>query len=249
MPRIWPGRFVEAPVQVDTNISERHACILVGLEWQDSQVNDKFTDTAGVIAGALQAVLGNFEDRIRNDEKYYDANTCWMGISVSKRSDVKLLKLDEGEWGDADINVDVDTDESDGELDFDEDEDDDMAEGDTFSGLGSHPVKGAAISRCARGSSVVKPVGAGKLRTASDVMNRLKWDSAMDSNDYIVGYLDRFTGERERALGQWKSEQTDEEFIPQHRILYFKRKSDGVLVWERASRTDEVFGSGAQTKS
>lgn len=49
----------------------------------------------------------------------------------------------------------------------------------------------------------------------------------------------------EKALDTWKSEQTDEEFIPQHRILYFKRKSDATIVWERRTRLDLLFGSGS----
>ena len=83
-----------------------------------------------------------------------------------------------------------------------------------------------------------------KLRTAADVMNRLRWDPGLDSGDYVVGYEDRFVGAQEKALDAWRTEQTDEEFIPQHRILYFKRKTDGVLVWEKRTRKDDVFGSG-----
>lgn len=86
----------------------------------------------------------------------------------------------------------------------------------------------------------------GKFRTASDVINRLRWDASMDSSDYIIGYEDRFMGARERALDQWKSELTHDEFIPQHRILYFKRRSDGSKVWERSTRIDEIFGSGVR---
>ena len=48
----------------------------------------------------------------------------------------------------------------------------------------------------------------------------------------------------EKALDMWKSEQTDEEFIPQHRILYFKRRSDSTVIWNRRMRTDLLFGSG-----
>lgn len=59
-----------------------------------------------------------------------------------------------------------------------------------------------------------------------------------------MGYEDRFAGAMEKALDTWKSEQTDEEFIPQHRILYFKRRSDATVVWERRTRTDLLFGSG-----
>jgi uncharacterized protein (UPF0248 family) len=80
-------------------------------------------------------------------------------------------------------------------------------------------------------------------------LNRLRWDPNLDPTDYIVGYEDRFLGARETGLEKWKTEQTDEEFIPQHRILYFKKKGGddgkGEVVWERATRVDRVFFSGA----
>jgi uncharacterized protein (UPF0248 family) len=75
-------------------------------------------------------------------------------------------------------------------------------------------------------------------------MNRLRWDPGLDVSNYAVGYVDRFKGTQEKPLEQWKSEQTDEDFIPQHRILYFKRIADGAVMWDRRSRIDEVFGSG-----
>lgn len=45
-------------------------------------------------------------------------------------------------------------------------------------------------------------------------------------------------------MGSWKQEQTDEEFIPQHRILYFRRSADDVHLWDKKERIDRVFGSG-----
>ena len=43
----------------------------------------------------------------------------------------------------------------------------------------------------------------------------------------------------------WKGgDVTDEEFIPQHRILYFRKASDGVKIWDRKRRLDEIFKSG-----
>ena len=49
----------------------------------------------------------------------------------------------------------------------------------------------------------------------------------------------------EMKVEDWnKGDVTDEEFIPQHRILYFRRMSDGVRVWDRKRRLDELFGSG-----
>jgi MJ1316 RNA cyclic group end recognition domain len=42
----------------------------------------------------------------------------------------------------------------------------------------------------------------------------------------------------------WVSETSDEDFIPQHRIKYFKRNSDGEVVWDREGRIDKIFGTG-----
>lgn len=101
--------------------------------------------------------------------------------------------------------------------------------------------------------STSTPLSATKLRPASDVLNRLRWDPNLDPADYMIGYEDRFLGAKETSLEKWKTEQTDEEFIPQHRILYFRQKFNdegygkGELVWERATRIDKVFGSGIGT--
>ncbi len=83
-----------------------------------------------------------------------------------------------------------------------------------------------------------------KLRPALDVLHRLRWDPSYADEAFIVGYEDRFQGVLEVAMSQWRAEQTDEEFIPQHRILYFKREADGVRVWDKKEKLDLVFGSG-----
>lgn len=77
-----------------------------------------------------------------------------------------------------------------------------------------------------------------------DVINRIIWDAKFDSEDHIIGYEDRFSGRLEASLGSWKKDLTDEEFIPQHRILYIRRKSDEEIVWDKRRRTDKVFYSG-----
>ncbi|KAK2762277.1 hypothetical protein FQN54_001287 [Arachnomyces sp. PD_36] len=83
-----------------------------------------------------------------------------------------------------------------------------------------------------------------KLRPASDILNRITWDPSFDRTSFIVGYEDRFLGSKELPLGLWRTDLTDEEFIPQHRILYFKRKGSGEVVWDRNKRIDRIFGSG-----
>lgn len=84
------------------------------------------------------------------------------------------------------------------------------------------------------------------LRPALDVLSRLRHDPTFSSEAFTIGYLDRHSPEvMELPLASWKvGDVTDEEFIPQHRILWFKRDADGKKVWDRKERYDEVFGSG-----
>jgi uncharacterized protein (UPF0248 family) len=94
----------------------------------------------------------------------------------------------------------------------------------------SRPVSAESSSLSAR-----------KLRPAMDVLSRLRHDTTFDLDDYVVGYTDRHAGIMEKAAGAWVSESTHEEWIPQGRIQYFKRVSDEVRVWDRATKTDFVF--------
>ena len=53
----------------------------------------------------------------------------------------------------------------------------------------------------------------------------------------------------EMEVSAWKggvADVTDEEWIPQHRIMYFRKTGDeeGRRVWDRAARLDRLFGSG-----
>ncbi|MCJ1323355.1 hypothetical protein MMC10_000015 [Thelotrema lepadinum] len=83
------------------------------------------------------------------------------------------------------------------------------------------------------------------LRPALDILHRIQYDTSMDTSDYIVGYLDRHSGILEMPVEWWASKDaSSDEFIPQSRIRFFKRKSDQVVVWDREQRKDLVFGSG-----
>ncbi|KAI9168176.1 hypothetical protein H9P43_007548 [Blastocladiella emersonii ATCC 22665] len=83
----------------------------------------------------------------------------------------------------------------------------------------------------------------GPLRPAQDVMNRLLWDdTTYDPADYVVGYVDRFDGIKERALLAFRPDDEDHpDWVPLHRIVHFRRVSDGVTVWDRHARVDLVF--------
>lgn len=248
-PRIWPARFVEKSEDSDTQQGDAdnyQGSYLIGL---DKLKQDMTADEEKIMHGTLLSILGRFETQIRTDDKYFDEKTSWMSASIAKATELKEMEIDAREWGEFALG----DDELDEELE--DDEGNEQSSATTWGSPGEVDHQQEAIpwhlkkdpkprTNSPRSATVPKPEGAGKFRTAADVLNRLRWDPSMDSGDYIVGYEDRFVGAMERGLEAWKSEQTDEEFIPQHRILYFKRKSDQVIVWERRTRTDLLFGSG-----
>ncbi|KAF9731735.1 hypothetical protein PMIN07_007229 [Paraphaeosphaeria minitans] len=226
--RIWPARFADQ--EANSSDTYYHGCYLIGLARSH---DDNLTSPEERVCAkaALQKVFDRFLNLVRADDRYYDESSAWIGISLAKPVEVKDLQFDVREWGDYMPDMEP---HSDDEEDFDETEDDFAP-----STARKLPIRPAP-------SATSTPVSSNKLRPASDILNRLRWDSNLDPSDYIVGYEDRFLGAKETTLEKWKTEQTDEEFIPQHRILYFKKKSEdgGEVVWERATRIDKIFGSG-----
>jgi uncharacterized protein (UPF0248 family) len=110
------------------------------------------------------------------------------------------------------------------------------------------PVRKSKANRKAKGKQndhcMKPPEPQAKLRPAVDVLNRILHDTSLDTDDYTIGYLDRHAGILEMPVTKWKiKDATDEEFIPQSRIRYFKLNGD--VVWDREERVDTVFGSGA----
>ncbi|KAK8080002.1 endonuclease/Exonuclease/phosphatase [Apiospora hydei] len=233
--RMWPARFVG--IDSSDEETDYQGCYLIGLD--QLETSDEATkmskEDLKVALGGLQTALQNFEGRIRGDEIFFDAKTSWMSASVVKQAELGELKLDQREWGEYTIGDDESDEEEEEEGVDDEDE-------------YTEEERPKAKSKKTAGGDVEPPRPAyeGKFRSSADVISRLRWDPNLDSGDFIVGYEDRFLGAKERALDLWKSEQTDEEFIPQHRVLYFKRKSDGVIVWDRKARRDMLFGSGVK---
>ncbi|KAI0537584.1 hypothetical protein GGR58DRAFT_342088 [Xylaria digitata] len=231
--RIWPARFVNEEVSEDE--TDYQGYYLIGLNMLEGLNDEPMSkDDMKSTVGSLHAALQKFEGQIQGDEKYFDPNSSWVSASLVSRSELGKLQLDSREWGEYTV----------GDDEFDEEDEEDEAE----EGVGSDDEGLASKSRAKKKATItsnpLRPTYSGKFRSSADVINRIRWDPNMDSGDYIVGYEDRFLGTMERALDSWKSEQTDEEFIPQHRILYFKRKSDGIIVWDRKERRDTVFGSG-----
>lgn len=233
--RIWPARFTENALRDTSDGNDYQGCYLIGLAKGTRVSSANSPEEKQITKQALEKVLDRFLTQLRTDDKNYDATNSWIDASLAKSRDVRGLQLDDREWGDYAVDLD---DDSDDEEELEEDFEDADA---------TKPQR--AIPQRPKPTSA--PLSRTKLRPASDVLNRLRWDPSLDPSDYIIGYEDRFLGAKETGLEKWKTEQTDEEFIPQHRILYFKRKGgDGGaadIVWERATRIDKVFGSGLGT--
>ncbi|XP_042327269.1 leukocyte receptor cluster member 9 [Sceloporus undulatus] len=84
------------------------------------------------------------------------------------------------------------------------------------------------------------------MKTAEDVISRLLWDPQVPAECFSIGYLDRFLGVVEQPFTAFSWENLASVgpgvlAIPKHRIQYFKYGTR--VVWDKVSRTDDVFGS------
>ncbi|KAL5356073.1 hypothetical protein BJX96DRAFT_142286 [Aspergillus floccosus] len=232
--RIWPARFTDME-DASENEAEYQGCLLIGLTRGEASKATTPMSAADRQSAetALRAVLDAFGESVREDENYFDPSSNWVDVTLVSQSGVRGLHVDSSSFGNAAHTEDF-SDDSDDDIDLEEDEDEDQAERQNLP------------SRLRMRTSGNVPTGS-RLRPAADILSRLRWDANIDIDDYIIGYDDRFLGAKEMPVGQWKSELTDEAFIPMHRILYFRRKSDGVRVWDRETKTALLFKSGVST--
>ncbi|XP_028411324.1 uncharacterized protein LOC114533898 [Dendronephthya gigantea] len=91
-----------------------------------------------------------------------------------------------------------------------------------------------------------KPGKKPRMKTATDVINRIQWDEKLNPEHFTVGYLDRFLGiiENEFNSFDWEDVTSLDPTvlaIPRHRIQYFKYMDE--IVWDKNERLDCVFGS------
>jgi len=245
--RIWPARFVEreeAGAAEEGQEAERRdfrGMYLIGLDRSSEGVSrDELRSTLGQLRTALE----RFESAMRKDEKYFDARSCWLGAGLVNKGELpKDLVVDMREWG-----IWTEGEEDEDEMEEDEEIAQEMKElglegSEEEEGVEERVSKKRGKKQAQQKRQESPTAKTGKLRPASDVLSRIRWDPSIDAADYVVGYEDRFIGIIEKPLVAWTNEQTDEEFIPQHRIVYFRRSSDGKKVWDRRERIDEIFGA------
>lgn len=225
-PRIWPARFVNQDASKENAEYEGH--YLIGLEMKNFLMKPMEDEERTAALERIQAILYKFQTQVTNDPKHFNPKSYWAGTEIVPRSEAKKLRLDTRDWMSYTLEA----------------EDDDIGDSEFWKSMETEEPSDSQAKKEPATNLPIRPVYEGKFRSAADVLNRIRWDQSMDSGDYIVGYEDRFSGVMERSVDSWKSETTHEEFIPEHRILFFKRKSDGVIVWDKKERRDEIFGSG-----
>ena len=89
------------------------------------------------------------------------------------------------------------------------------------------------------------------MKTATDVISRIQWDDDLPTDEFVVGYLDRFVGIVEKSFNSFSWEDIASVdystlAVPKHRIQYFKYRD--TVVWDKRNRLDKVFGSTGNAK-
>lgn len=69
---------------------------------------------------------------------------------------------------------------------------------------------------------------------ADKIVNRIEWDPKLNSDEFVIGYIDRFTGMQELSFKEFR-EDSDHTL---HSIRYFLR--NGELVWHRKNRINTL---------
>jgi uncharacterized protein (UPF0248 family) len=73
-----------------------------------------------------------------------------------------------------------------------------------------------------------------KLRPAKDILKKFKYDPTFDSNDYVIGYIDRKAGILEKPVTAWES------FQQEDIVAYFRQVSEDRIIWDRAKKIDRL---------
>lgn len=69
------------------------------------------------------------------------------------------------------------------------------------------------------------------MRTAKAAIDKVVWDPNIDTNEFTVGYFDKYMGTLETPIAEYQKSE-----IKEHRLLYLKRA--GTIVWHREDKID-----------
>jgi len=84
-----------------------------------------------------------------------------------------------------------------------------------------------------------------RLTPSDKIFSRIQNDPTIESNRFIIGYTDRFTGVQEIDFTSFVTLENELMYnsgVPMHRIQYFKYNNE--LVWDRQTRLNLIDGDG-----
>lgn len=158
-----------------------------------------------IAENALVKCLRSFEDDLHAHEGYHDpSNNTFLALSYVKRAKLpELIVPDPYSWPDEEVEV------------VDEDEESEESTGESSDQRSEEfiVVSASQRKRALKAKGSVHVPAASKLRTSSDVFNRLLWDPVASKDSYLIGYEDRFLGIKEMALTAWSREVDSESFV------------------------------------
>ena len=208
---LWPARLVD-----ESNVDHQtlNGFYLVGLSSLKSSPDEEEgkqrppKSKPGIKHGLL-STLRAFESDLRSNTRFYDQNEMFVSVTQATAAQIPpFLELDTYQWPD-------------GGYDDDDGEDEDVIEEEGR----SDDQDDADTKQRMRHGMPTAHVPAAKLRTSSDIYNRLMWDPAISKEDYVIGYEDRFKGTKEVPLSAWKREVEDEAFVSRSDWSHFDSKN------------------------
>ena len=227
---IWPARVKDSRKDAPDGSYEAFYIIAIGSITATTSPDLDFH---------LPDLLSRLLSTIRSSS-YYDAATTFADAHIASDISAGHLVPDSKDWG-------LIPDEE--KPDDSSEEEEGSEEADFWSPSKQKcPSKTKAThkKRSTEGPSLQSGKPRQPLRPALDILSRIRYDPAYDAEDYLIGYMDRHSGIKEMPVMWWKGEDsTLEDFIPQSRIKYYKRKSDGTVFWDRDRKLDLMFGSGS----
>jgi uncharacterized protein (UPF0248 family) len=217
---LWPSLFVfsNEEAKVSASLGQHRGCFLIGIDCPSLSLDQ---------VSMLQRKLSvNFEPSVRQHRVFVDEPKApKISAKVVSREDLGPLVLDNHMWPQPlkELRALV------------------VSSGEGFDASDAYFALSDEMTSATSNAEKTPSDSKTKLRPAGDVLKRLQWDSALDLSDFVVVYLDRFTGYQELPASSWTSETSDDEFIPLHRITAFRKLTTGDTVWHRDARIDRIF--------
>lgn len=220
--RFWPERLVDQST-IDPVARDPNGFYLFGLSGLPNSDNvarsaDHIAKRNSDAQSALSSCLRTFEHGLQSNERFYNEAETFISLVNLKQGQLpSQIILDPFKWQDDgfDAPSEDEEDEVGGSPEPSAMNDGAGSANDSWDDFKAPSSAQRKREAAAAKSKSTPHIRAGKLRTSSDVYNRLIWDStgAVSKTDYCIGYEDRFKGIKETPLTAWKREVEDESFV------------------------------------